>query len=165
MPPLDALRRYRRDWPRRYAAAVACYRALSHADPEFPEAACPLASRLLCEVLPHCTLMCGRYQSAGMERSRLHLWVFDMRAGVHVDLTSGQFPGGSKGIAVFGTEDRMDAYTLAPLETFHEATRIPYLARKMSDIVVGRTTLARIAGEARAMSATHSRAKRARAPG
>lgn len=109
-------------------------------------------------MLPHCTLMCGRYQGAGMERSRLHLWVFDMRAGVHVDLTSGQFPGGTNGIAVFGAEDRMDAYTLTSLETFNEWTmQDPYLVRHMSDIVVGRTSLARIAGEARAMSATHGR--------
>ena len=146
---LAALARYRRDWPYRYAVVVACYRALRRADPQFPEASCPLASRLLCEVLPHCTLMCGRYQSAAMELSRLHLWVFDMRAGVHVDLTSGQFPGGTKGVAVFGTEDRMDAYTLTSLETFNEAMRMQYLNRRLSDIVVGRTTLARIAGEAR----------------
>ena len=135
--------KYMRDWPARYAAVEACYRALRRADPQFPEAACPIASRLLCEVLPNCTLMCGRYQSAAMERSRLHVWVFDMRAGVHVDLTSGQFPGG-RGIAVMGTDEPMREYTLTPLETFNELARNSYFRRRMADIVVGQTTLARI---------------------
>ena len=103
--------KYMRDWPARYAVVEACYRALRRADPQFPEAACPIASRLLCEVLPNCTLMCGRYQSAGM-RSIPHVWVFDMRAGVHVDLASGQFPGG-RGIAVISTDEPMREYTLA----------------------------------------------------
>ena len=141
--------RYMRDWPARYALVAACYRELRRADPQFPEAACPLASRLLCEVLPHCTLMCGRYKSAAMERSVLHVWVFDMRAGVHVDLTSGQFPGG-RGIAVIGTDEPMREYTLEPLDTFNELARGLYFRRRMADIVVGNTTLARIRASLRA---------------
>jgi hypothetical protein len=136
--------KYMRDWPARYAVVAACYRELRRADPQFPDGACPLAGRLLCEVLPHCTLVCGRYQSAAMERSRLHVWVFDMRAGIHVDLTSGQFPGGQRGIAVIGTDEPMREYTLTPLDEFNELARNPYFSRPMADIVVGKTTLARI---------------------
>ena len=139
---------YMRDWPARYAVVEACYRALRRADPQFPEACCPIASRLLLEVLPNCTLMCGRYQSAAMERSRPHVWVFDMRAGVHVDLTAGQFPGG-RGIAVMGTDEPMREYTLTPLDTFNELARNLNFRRRTADIVVGQTTLARIARDVR----------------
>jgi hypothetical protein len=77
---MSALHRYKRDWPKRHALVARCLAAVERADAQFPEASCPIVSRLLCEVLPHCTLMCGRYESAGMERSRRHVWVFDMRA-------------------------------------------------------------------------------------
>jgi hypothetical protein len=93
--------------------------------------------------------MCGRYKSAAMERSVPHVWVFDMRAGVHVDLTSGQFPGG-RGIAVIGTDEPMREYTLEPLDTFNELARGLYFRRRMADIVVGNTTLARIRASLRA---------------
>ena len=38
----------------------------------------------------------------------------------------------------------MREYTLAPLETFNELARSIYFRRPMEDIVVGKTTLARI---------------------
>ena len=137
------LRQYKRDYPRRYALVARCLEAIKRADAQFPEAACPITSRLLCEVLPHCTLMCGYYHSAG--KTRRHFWVFDMRARVHLDVTQAQFPGGQKGVVVYGTDERMEQYTLADVETFNEAMRISYFAKPMAEIKVGATSLAQIA--------------------
>ena len=134
-----------REWPGRYALVARCLDALERADAQFPDVACPLASRLLCEVLPHCTLMCGRYKGAGMERSRPHLWVFDARARVHLDLTQAQFPRGRRGVVAFRPDERMEPYVLEGLETFNKAMRSPYFAKPMAEIRVGATTLARIA--------------------
>ena len=136
-------KRYRREWPERYATVSACHEALRRADPQFPEAACPIASRLLCEVMPHCVPMCGTFKSAAMREGRSHIWCFDTRAGVHIDLTSGQFPRGAKGIAIYG--GRMDEYSLASLDRFNEAMRLSYMRAPLEDIVVGDTTLASIA--------------------
>lgn len=146
-----ARRRYRALWPHRYAAVAACYHALVRADPQFPEAACPLASRLLCEILPQCMLMTGSYQDSKMPTRCMHIWVFDMRAGVHIDLTSGQFPGGTKGVAVYATGEAMCAYSLGSLGSFNEAMSMNYIKGPMSDIVVGTTTLARVALDARSL--------------
>jgi hypothetical protein len=71
-----------------------------------------------------------------------------MRAGVHVDLASVQFPGG-RGIAVIFTDEPMREYTLTPLETFNELIRNVEFRRLTADIVVGQTTLARIARDVR----------------
>ncbi len=72
-----------------------------------------------------------------MERSRPHA------RGCTSTSRRGQFPGG-RGIAVIGADEPMREYTLTPLETFNELTRGFYLSRPMADIVVGKTTLARI---------------------
>jgi hypothetical protein len=140
---MERTRKYKREYPRRYALVARCLAAVKRADPQFPEASCPITSRLLCEVLPHCTLMCGYYHSAG--KTTPHFWVFDMRARVHLDLTQAQFPGGQKGVVVYGIGERMEQYTLADVETFNDEMRISYFAKPMAEITVGTTTLARIA--------------------
>jgi hypothetical protein len=40
-----------------------------------------------------------------------HMWVFDARARVHLDLTQAQFPGGRRGVVAFRTD--VGATTLA----------------------------------------------------
>lgn len=102
----------KKDWPTRYARVSACLAAIKRADAQFPEAACPIASRLLIEVLPNCTLMCGYYKDNRMDRNMgpiRHFWVFDMRARVHIDITQAQFPGGKRGIVVYGPNDPMES--------------------------------------------------------
>jgi hypothetical protein len=44
----DEERLYKKRWPERYAIVSASYEALRRADDQFPEAACPIASRLPC---------------------------------------------------------------------------------------------------------------------
>lgn len=68
-----------------------------------------------------------------------------MRARVHLDVTQAQFPGGQKGVVVYGTGERMEQYTLADVEAFNKAMRMSYFAKPMAEITVGTTNLARIA--------------------
>ena len=61
-------------------------------DGQFPEASCPKATRLLLELLPNVTLMCGTFKNKAMKKPAFHVWVFDMDAKVHIDITADQFP-------------------------------------------------------------------------
>jgi hypothetical protein len=138
----DEERRYKKGWPDRYAIVSACYKALRLADDQFPDAACPIASRLLCEAMPHCVPMCGRFMN------NLHIWCFDARARVHVDLTRGQFRGARLGmkVAVYDADGvEREGYAMSSLAEFNEAMGLSYMKDRMEDIVVGGTTLARIA--------------------
>ena len=140
------MQRYSREWPDRCATVSACRDALRRADHQFPEAACPIATRLLCEVMDRCVPVCGTFKSAAMREGRNHMWCFDARAGVHIDLTHGQFPGTTKRIAIhWPCDGPFDGYTLSPLEKFNEAMGLSYMKDRMEDIMVGGTTLARIA--------------------
>ena len=142
----DAAGKYKEMWPERYAVVCACYEALRRADDQFPEAACPIATRLLCEVMAHCVPVSGWFMGVR------HLWCFDTRARVHIDLTRGQFSGGTTGIAIYDTEDArggMRGYKMSSLPEFNEAMGISYMRNRMEDIVVGGTTLARIAADVR----------------
>jgi hypothetical protein len=141
-------RLYKKRWPERYAIVSACYDALRRADHQFPEAVCPIASRLLCEVMSHCVPMCGRF------RSTLHIWCFDTRARVHVDLTRGQFRGATPGLkfAVYNSEGiEQEGYELSSLAGFNEAMGLSYMKSHMEDISVGDTTLAQIASSMKRM--------------
>lgn len=142
----DEERMYEQKWPERYAIVVACYDALRRADDQFPEAACPVASRLLCEVMPHCVPMCGKFRGTN------HIWCFDVRARVHIDLTRAQFRGARPGlkVAVYDAEGvEKEGYELSSLAGFNEAMGISYMKNAMEEIGVGGTTLARIAASAR----------------
>jgi hypothetical protein len=146
---MDVERMYKKNWPGRYAIVAACYDALRRADDQFPEAACPIASRLLCEVMPHCVPMCGEF------RGTLHIWCFDTRACVHIDLTRGQFRGARPGlkVAVYDAEGiEKEGYELSSLAGFNEAMGISYMKSPMQEIVVGDTTLARIAASVKGLT-------------
>ena len=146
---MDVERMYKKRWPERYAIVAACYDALRRADDQFPEAACPIASRLLCEVMPHCVPMCGEF------RGTLHIWCFDTRARVHIDLTRGQFRGARSGlkVAVYDAEGvEKEGYELSSLAGFNEAMGISYMKSPMEEIGVGGTTLARIAASVKGLT-------------
>lgn len=145
----DVERMYKKNWPERYAIVAACYDALRRADDQFPEAACPIASRLLCEVMPHCVPMCGEF------RGTPHIWCFDTRARVHVDLTRGQFRGARNGmkVAVYDAEGvEKEGYELSSLAGFNGAMGISYMKSPMEEIGVGGTTLARIAASVKGLT-------------
>jgi len=36
--------------------------------------------------------MCGTFKNKSMEKPAFHVWVFDMNAKVHIDITADQFP-------------------------------------------------------------------------
>lgn len=50
------------------------------------------AARLLFELLPNATIMSGTFYNKSMKKPALHVWVFDMNAKVHIDITAHQFP-------------------------------------------------------------------------
>jgi len=83
---------YKRNYRENYNAIKAVRSVLKERDDQFPEASCPHAARLLLELLPNTSFMCGKFKNAGMDKERNHVWVFDMAAGTHIDLTAHQFP-------------------------------------------------------------------------
>jgi len=83
-------------WYRRYYRdsynLVKQLRSILETKAQFPNASCPIASRLLLALLPNTTLMCGTFKNNAMKARSLHLWVFDRKAQVHIDITADQFP-------------------------------------------------------------------------
>ena len=92
---------YKRHYRENYDAIKAVCSVLKERDDQFPEASCPHAARLLLELLPHASFMCGSFKNAAMDKERYHVWVFDMAAGVHIDITAHQFPVETKGPLFF----------------------------------------------------------------
>ena len=52
---------------------------------QFPEAVCDCAARIIYEELPYITIMNGFF------RGSPHVWAYDMKNNVHLDLTLDQF--------------------------------------------------------------------------
>lgn len=83
---------YRRNYKSNYNAIKMVRSVLAEKDDQFPEAACPHATRLLLELLPNVSLMCGKFKNDKMDKELFHVWIFDMHAKVHIDVTADQFP-------------------------------------------------------------------------
>ena len=83
---------YRRNFRKKYQIIKIVHSVLEKMDTQFPEASCPHATRLLLECLPDTTLMCGTFKNKSMKKPAFHLWIFDMNAKVHIDMTVHQFP-------------------------------------------------------------------------
>jgi hypothetical protein len=117
---------------------------------QFPYASCPYATRLLLELLPNATLMCGKFKNGAMDKDAFHVWVFDMEAKVHIDITAEQFPikTNSK-LLFFRASDttllEKFGYNLASLNVWNELFDIgPYATFPLSKMKVsydGKTTL------------------------
>ena len=123
---LDAnLAWYKRNYRENYDAIKVVRSVLKEKDDQFPEASCPHATRLLLELLPHASFMCGKFKNAAMDKERYHVWVFDMAAGVHIDITAHQFPLETKRtLYVFKASDtpllEKFGYVLGGLDTWNE---------------------------------------------
>lgn len=83
---------YRRNYRNNYNVIKMVRLVLTEKDEQFPEAACPHATRLLLALLPNVSLMCGKFKNASMDKELFHVWIFDMNAKVHIDITADQFP-------------------------------------------------------------------------
>lgn len=83
---------YRRNYKNNYNVIKMVRLVLAEKDEQFPEAACPHATRLLLELLPNVSLMCGKFKNNSMDKEKFHVWIFDMNAKIHIDITADQFP-------------------------------------------------------------------------
>ena len=123
---------YRRNFRDTYDTVKMVRSVLEKMDEQFPEASCPKATRLLLELLPNATLLCGAFKNKAMEKPAFHVWVFDMDAKVHIDITADQFPiKTTSKLLFFRSNDTalLEAvgYRLAPLRVWNELFDIgPY---------------------------------------
>ena len=123
---------YRRNFRENYDTVKMVYSVLKKSDEQFPEASCPFAARLLFELLPNATIMSGTFKNTSMKKPALHLWVFDMNAKVHIDITAHQFPIKTTGnILFFRSSDTAlleeFGYKLATLSEWNELLEMgPY---------------------------------------
>ena len=141
---------YRRNYRDSYNAVKMTRSILQKTHRQFPDACCPYATRLLLELLPNATLMCGKFKNSAMDKDAFHVWVFDMEAKVHIDITADQFPikTNSK-LLFFRASDttllEKFGYNLASLNVWNELFDIgPYATFPLSKMKVsydGKTTL------------------------
>lgn len=83
---------YASHFPDRYRTVLEARDAFERLYPQFPEAACTDASRVLLELLgpSGTTIMIGRFTS------KIHVWIYDTVACAHIDITLDQFPEARK---------------------------------------------------------------------
>jgi hypothetical protein len=113
---------YKQKFPKKYAMIRKARQAFEELFPgEFPDAFCPKASEFLFTHCPDFNIMNGRFQNNEMLKSAYHVWVFDMVAKVHIDITADQFPthfGTTIAIVPAGGLLSKLGYSLGSLETF-----------------------------------------------
>lgn len=136
---------YKRRFAKNYDTILAARSTLKEKFDQFPDAFCVDASRLLLSLLPNLSVVCGRFQNKKMERSFLHVWVFDMEGGCHIDITADQFSPFKQNIVIFKTSDtdfmKKFGYSVTPLETFNELFRGPLRRFTMSKYRIHKTPL------------------------
>jgi hypothetical protein len=144
---------YRRNYRKNYDIIKMVRAVLAEKHIQFPDACCPHATRLLLELLPNVSLMCGTFKNAKMEKESFHVWIFDMTAKVHIDITARQFPIKIKSpLLFFRSRDsallESVGYKLAPLHIWNEIFEMgPYYNYSLSKIKLtydGKDTLADI---------------------
>ena len=116
---------YRRKYPKKYAFLQQVRHAFEVVVPQFPEACCPHATCFLTTHVPEFNIMNGFFRNDAMPRKAFHLWIFDLEAKVHIDITADQFPTdfGSKVVIVPLTKERVLqklGYSLGDLTGFEE---------------------------------------------
>lgn len=112
---------YRRMYPDRYAVLVEARRSFEEIFPDFPEGFCTSVSALIVKCLPNCYPMCGAFNGSR------HMWVYDVQAKAHIDLTLDQFirPPREQKIWVFPSKSSMNSmqqlgYSIGNLSLFDE---------------------------------------------
>ena len=145
---------YRRNFPEKYKIVKTVRSVLEEKFEQFPDAFCVDAVRLLLELLPNLSLVCGRFRNGKMERGFLHVWVFDMDAGCHIDVTADQFAPYEHKLVFFKPTQTVEmqkfGYTVSPLETFNELFRGPYRRFAAKDYkVFGKVPLSTLAASVR----------------
>lgn len=83
---------YKRKCPGKFALAYEVRRCMTLKIEQFPEAYCTDSSHLLALCSPDFQVVCGQFKNSKMNRRALHVWVFDTKEHVHIDITADQFP-------------------------------------------------------------------------
>ena len=84
--------------------------------------------------------MCGKFKNASMDKELFHVWIFDMNAKVHIDITADQFPiKTSSKLLFFKSSDTVllekFGYKLAALNEWNELFEMgPYNDFSLSKI-------------------------------
>ena len=134
-----------RDWYRKnhrdnYDVIKMVRKVLEEKDDQFPEAACPHAARLLLELLPNVSLLVGKFKNEKMDKEKFHVWIFDMNAKVHIDITADQFPIKTKSkLLFFKSRDTLlfekFGYKLSTIHNWNELFEIgPFNKFSLSEI-------------------------------
>jgi hypothetical protein len=98
---------------------------------QFPEAMCDCAARIIYEELPYMTIMNGFFQGTP------HVWTYDMKNNVHIDITLDQFqnPNHSDNhfepISILTTQQAIKmGYELGSLKDWNQLFKDDFLSLK-----------------------------------
>ena len=94
---------------------------------QFPEAICDCAARIIYEELPYITIMNGFF------RGRPHVWAYDMKNNVHLDLTLDQFHNQNhfEPISILTTQEAIKmGYELGSLKEWDQLFKEDFLSLK-----------------------------------
>ncbi len=92
---------------------------------QFPEAMCDCTARIIYEELPYITIMNGFF------RGTPHVWAYDMKNNVHLDLTLDQFQNHFNPISILTTEEAIEhGYEMGTLKDWDKLFREDFLSLK-----------------------------------
>jgi hypothetical protein len=109
-----------------YKKLEAIRKVLNKESSQFPEARCDCAARIVYEELPFMTIMNGFFQGTP------HVWTYDMKNNVHVDLTLDQFnPNHFEPISILTTDEAIKmGYELGSLKDWEKLFKDDFLSSK-----------------------------------
>jgi len=104
-------------------------KVLAKESSQFPEARCDCAARIVYEELPFMTIMNGFFQGTP------HVWTYDMKNNVHIDLTLDQFQNKNKNefepISILTTDEAIKmGYELGSLKDWGQLFADDFLSSK-----------------------------------
>ena len=92
---------------------------------QFPEAMCDCAARIIYEELPYITIMNGFF------RGTPHVWAYDMKHNVHLDLTLDQFQNHFEPLSILTTQEAIKmGYELGSLKDWEQLFKDDFLSSK-----------------------------------
>ena len=112
-----------------YKKLEAVRKVLIKESTQFPEAMCDCAARIVYDEIPFMTIMNGFFQGTP------HVWTYDMKNNVHVDLTLDQFLNKNENhyepISILTTEEAIKlGYELGSLKDWGQLFKHDFLSSK-----------------------------------
>ena len=110
-----------------YKKLDAIRKVLKKESSQFPEARCDCAARIVYEEIPFMTIMNGFFQGTP------HVWTYDMKNNMHVDLTLDQFQNENhfEPISILTTDEAIKmGYELGSLKDWEQLFKDDFLSSK-----------------------------------